>query len=104
MSLLTWICLLFLVVSLVGSIAFAAVRGLRMWRTFRRLTRSTSAALDEVMLKGEAVETKAAALSGKSERLSSSVAHLQGSLAELAVLRAAYANARSTVSFRMPTK
>jgi hypothetical protein len=104
MSLLTGICLLVLVVALVGSIAFAAVRGLRTWRTFRRFTRATSAAMDEVMQKGEAAEAKATELTGKSERVSSSIAHLQESLAELTILRAAFANAKSGLTFRMPKK
>jgi hypothetical protein len=104
MPLLNWLSLLFLVVSAVGSIAFAAVRGLRTWRAARRLSNATTAALDDVMRKGEAAEAKATALTGKSARLESSIAHLQESLAELAVLRAAYANARSTLSFKMPSK
>ena len=43
-------------------------------------------------------------MEAKSARLESAVAQLQESLAELAILRAAYANARSTLSFRMPSK
>jgi hypothetical protein len=104
MPLLNWLCLLFLVVSAVGSIAFAAVRGLRAWRAARGLSRAASAALDDVMRKSEAVEARASALEAKSARLESAVAQLQESLAELAILRAAYANARSTLSFRMPSK
>ena len=56
MPLLNWLCLLFLVVSTVGSIAFAAVRGLRTWRAARQLSNVTSTALDEVLRKGEAAE------------------------------------------------
>ena len=105
MPLLNWLSLLFLVVSAVGSTAFAAVRGLRAWRLARRLSNATSSALDDVLRKGEAAEVKATALSGKSAHLESSIAHLQQSLAELAVLRAAYANARrSTLSLKLPTK
>ena len=104
LSLLTWICLLFLVAAVVGSIAVAALRGLRTWRTFRRLTRSVSAAMDDVLVKGEAAEAKATALTEKSERVGSSIAHLQESLAELAILRTAFANAKSGLTFRMPTK
>jgi hypothetical protein len=104
MPLLNWLSLLFLAVSAVGSIAFATVRGLRTWRAARRLSDATSAALDDVMQKGEAAEAKATALTGKSARLESSIAHLQESLAELAVLRAASAHARSTLSFKMPSK
>jgi uncharacterized tellurite resistance protein B-like protein len=104
MPLLNWLCLLFLVVSAAGSIAFAAVRGLRTWRLARRVSAATTAALDDVLRKGEEAEAKAAALNAQSARLESSVARLQESLAELAVLRAAYANARSTLSFTVPSK
>ena len=104
MPLLNWLSLLFLVVSAAGSIAFAAVRGLRTWRAAKGLSRVASAALDDVMRKGEAAEAKAGTLEVKSARLESAVAHLQESLAELAILRAAYANARSTLPFRMPLK
>ena len=104
MPLLNWFCLLFLVVSAVGSIAFAAVRGLRTWRAARALSNATSEALDDVMRKGEEVEARASAMEAKSARLESAVTQLQESLAELAILRAAYANARSALSFRMPSK
>jgi hypothetical protein len=104
MALLTWICLLFLVLALVGSGALAVVRGLRTWQVFRRVTGALSGAVDDVMRRGEAAEEHALALAEKSERLSSAIAHLQRSLAELAILRSAFANARSSLSFRMPTK
>jgi hypothetical protein len=104
MPLLNWLSLLFLVVAAVGSIALALVRGLRTWRTARRVSAATTAALDDVMRRGEQAEAKASALSVKSARLESAVAQLQESLAELAVLRAAAASARSTLSFKMPSK
>lgn len=104
MSLLSWGCLLFLLVATLGSAAVAAVRGLRTWRSFRRLTRVSSAALDEVLRKGEAVEAKASTLTEKSGRVGTSIAHLQKSLAELSILRTAFANAKSGLTFRMPTK
>jgi hypothetical protein len=104
MALLIWICLLFLVVAVVGPVAVAVVRGLRAWRTFRRLTRAVSGAIDDVLRRGEAAEAHAIALTAKTERLSSSIAHLQESLAEVAILRSAFANARSSLSFRMPSK
>ena len=104
MALLIWICLLFLVAAVVGSVAVAVVRGLRAWRTFRRLSRAVSGAIDDVLRRGEAAEAHAVALTEKSARLTASVAHLQASLAELAILRSAFANARSSLSFRMPSK
>jgi hypothetical protein len=104
MSLLTWICLLFLVVAIVGSAAFAVVRGLRAWRGFRRLTRIVSGAVEDVLQTAAAAEAHAASLTEKSELLSASITHLQESLAELTILRLAFANARSSLSFRLPSK
>jgi hypothetical protein len=104
MALLTWICLLFLVVAIVGSVAFAAARGLRTWRTFRGVSRAVSGAVEDVLQTAAAAEAHAVSLAEKTERLSVSITHLQESLAELAILRSAFANARSTLSFRMPTK
>ena len=104
MSLLIWICLRFLVVAVVGSVTVAVVRGLHAWRAVRGLTRAVSSAIDDVLRRGEAAEAHAVALTEKSTRLTASIAHLQESLAELAILRSAFANARSSLSFRMPAK
>src|SRR5436305_798619 len=104
MPLLNWLCLLFLGVSAVGSIAVAAVRGLRTWRMAKRVSGAATAALDDVMRKGEAAEARATALTDKSEQLTSSIDRLQQSLAELAILRAAFADARSALTVRVPSK
>jgi hypothetical protein len=103
-ALLTWICLLFLVVAVVGSAAVAAVRGLRTWRAAKAVSRAASDAMDDVMRRSEAAEARALSLTDHSERLAASIDRLQRSLEELAILRSAFANARSSLMFRMPTK
>ncbi|NUR75951.1 MAG: hypothetical protein HOQ28_06670 [Thermoleophilia bacterium] len=97
MALLTWISLAFLVVALGGSVTFAAVRGLRMWRAFRALSRAAGSALDDVGRTAGEAERHAVALSEGSERLSAEVARLHESLAQLAVLRSAATEARATL-------
>jgi hypothetical protein len=96
MALVTWICLLFLVVALVGSIAFAATRGLRAWRTFRRFSRTTSAAIDAVLETAAEAERHAVAFAEGTEKLSAALAHLEQSRARLAVIQAAATHARSS--------
>jgi hypothetical protein len=89
-----WIPLAFLVVAAAGSLVWAALRGWRLWRTFRAVSRRTTHALGRVAEKGAAVEERALALSGNAERLGSAAERLRAALAELTVLRAAYAESR----------
>jgi hypothetical protein len=97
MALLTWFSLLFLVVAVAGSIAVAALRGLRTWRTFRRFSRTTSSAIGEVLQTAAEAERHAAAFSEGTAKLSAALAHLEESRADLAVLEAAAAEARSSL-------
>ena len=89
MSLLTWVSLLFLVVAVVGSIAYAASRGLRTWRTFRRFSRTTSAAIGGVLETAAEAERHAAAFTEGTQRLNEALTRLEQSRAELAVIQAA---------------
>jgi hypothetical protein len=101
MSLLTWISLLFLVVAVVGSIAFAATRGLRTWRTFRRFSKATSAAVGDVLETAAQAERHVLAFTAGTEKLSAALARLEDSRAQLAVIQAAAAEARaSLLAFR----
>ncbi|MFL5962403.1 MAG: hypothetical protein ACJ757_05865 [Gaiellaceae bacterium] len=101
MALLTWISLLFLLVALLGSVAIAAYRGLRVWRSFRRLSKTISAAVRKVLETAAEAERHAVALSEGTERLSAALARLEESRAELAVIEAAAGEARSSLlSFR----
>jgi hypothetical protein len=98
MALLTWISLVFLVVAVVGSIAFAASRGLHAWRTFKRFSRTTSAAIAGVLETAAEAEQHAVAFTEGGEKLSAALARLEQSRAELAVIQAAATEARSTLS------
>jgi hypothetical protein len=97
MPLFAWISLLFLVVALAGSTAVAATRALRAWRTFRRFSRITSAGIDDVLKSSAAVEERVGRLGESTERLNAALAHLEHSRAELEVIRAAAAEAQSSV-------
>ncbi|HUZ82278.1 MAG TPA: hypothetical protein VMU73_08525 [Gaiellaceae bacterium] len=98
MSPAAWIALAFLLVALAGSVAFAALRGLRVWRSFRAFSTTTGAALDSVMRTASAAEEHAASLAAGAERLARANEHLQSSLAELGLLRDAAGEARASVA------
>jgi hypothetical protein len=89
-----WLSLAVLVLGAVAAPVYAATRGWKLWRTFKRTSRRAGAALERVTAKAEQAERHATSLTAGSERLAGAVAHLQGSLAGLAVLRAAYAESR----------
>jgi hypothetical protein len=88
----------FQLVVLVVSAALAALRGLHLWRRFRLFSRTVRTALEEVVRTAAAVEKHAASLSTGTERLSIVTAHLQGSLAQLALLRSAAAEANAPLA------
>jgi hypothetical protein len=96
MALLTWISLLFLVVAVVGSIAYAASRGLRAWSIFRRVSRTTSAAIGSVLETAAEAERHAVAFTEGTEKLSAALARLEQSRARLAVIQAAATKAGSS--------
>jgi hypothetical protein len=90
-----WISLAFLLVAVVGSSAYLVLRGLRAWRMLRSFSRTAAQALDRVTGNAAAAEQHALSLTSGMERLTVATEHLQGSLAELAVLRAAADEARA---------
>jgi flagellar hook-basal body complex protein FliE len=98
MALLTWISLLFLVVAVVGSIGVAASRGLRAWRTFKRFSKTTSSAIGDVLETTAEAERHAAAFTEGTEKLSAALTRLEESRAQLAVIQAAAAEARSSLT------
>jgi hypothetical protein len=101
MALPTWVSLLFLVVAAVGSIAYAAARGLRAWRTFKRFSKTTSSAIGDVLETVAEAERHVTAFTESTEKLSAALTRLEQSRAELAVIQAAAAEARSSLtSFR----
>jgi hypothetical protein len=98
MPLLTWISLLFLVVAVVGSIAYAASRALQAWRTFRRFSKKTSTAIGGVLETAAEAERHAVAFTEGTQKLTAALAQLERSRAELAVIQAAANEARSSLS------
>ena len=106
MTLLDWLSLAFLVLALVGSITVAVLRALRTWRTFKGFSSAAGAAVERVTATAADAERHAVALGDNGERLNAAVARLQESLAHLAVLRAAAADARAVfdIRTRLPRK
>ena len=96
MALAAWIALVFLVVALVASSAVAVVRGLRLWRALSSFSTRAEAALDTVLRGTAKAEERSASLTANQERLTRATDHLKTSLAHLAVLRAAAAEANTT--------
>jgi hypothetical protein len=88
-----WISLAFLVVAVLASTAYAAVRGLLAWRTFRAFSRTIERAVDAVLTNAGEAEEHALGLGTGAARLNSTTARLQASLERLAVLRTAAGNA-----------
>ncbi len=97
MTVLDWVALGFLLVATVASVTFAGVRGLRLWRVFRSFSGQAEQELDHVLRAAETTEQRSASLTTNQERLTQAREHLQISLAQLAVLRAAAAEANAAL-------
>ena len=93
-----WLALGFCVLAVLGSIGYAATRAWRLWKTVRATSTAASDAVGRVMTSAAAAEAHAVSLTAGSERLSAAIAHLQGSLEELAVIRAAAAEPRNLLA------
>jgi uncharacterized membrane protein YcjF (UPF0283 family) len=93
-----WLALAFCLVAVVGSIAYAATRAWRLWKTFRATGKAANQAVSHVMRSAATAEQRAASLSAGTERLSAAITHLQSSLEELAVIRAAAAEPRELLA------
>ena len=90
-----WLALAFCVLAVFGSIGYAATRAWRLWKTVRATAKAATDALGRVMSSAASAEEHAVSLTAGTERLSTAIAHLQGSLEELAVIRAAAAEPRN---------
>ena len=90
-----WIALAFCLVAVVGSIGYAATRAWRLWKTARATGKAATDAVGRVLTSAEKAEKRAVSLTAGTERLSTAITHLQGSLEELAVIRAAAAEPRN---------
>jgi flagellin-like hook-associated protein FlgL len=93
-----WLALAFCLVAVLGSIGWAAARAWRLWRTIRATASSATDAVGRVMTSAAAAEAHVASLGAGTERLSSAIANLQGSLDELAAIRAAAAEPRKLLA------
>jgi hypothetical protein len=94
--LVVWIALAVGATAFVAGTALAVSHAFRAWRTFRRTSRHLSRGLDELTARAAATEAKAVAATGSTTRLADAAEKLQESLAVLAVLRAALAEATSS--------
>ena len=92
-----WFPILFLLLALAVSLAVLTQRGLRTWRLFQAFSGSAEQALDAVNRSAAEAETHAAAFAAAGERLELAQARLKESLAELAILRAAADEVRSSI-------
>jgi HAMP domain-containing protein len=104
---LIWLCAAFLVVAILGSLAVAATRGWRLWKTVGATTSRLGNAVEHVSKTAAAAERNATSLTENTERLSRALERLQESLAELAVLRGAtddVTSALRAVRAFVPTK
>jgi hypothetical protein len=92
-----WIALGASTAFVVGSLVFAAVRGLAAWRTFRRFRRRAVDGLAEVTRRIARVERRLETAGETAVRLQRAQAELHDSLATARVLSAAAAEVRATV-------
>jgi hypothetical protein len=98
MTLLTWVCLGFLVVAVVGAGANLFLRGRLAWRAFRSFSGATFEALGDVERRVARAEAHASGAAAGAEELNAANARLQRSLVELATLREAAGEARNLVA------
>jgi hypothetical protein len=90
-----WAALTFLLVAVLGSIALAVTRGWRLWKTIGSFSGALAEPLENLSISAAAAEQKANSLDRHAGRLEAATVRLQQSIAELAVLQAAAAEART---------
>ncbi len=98
MTPLTWFALGFLIVAILGSAAFLALKALRAWRTFRSFSGTMARAIGDLAAAAEQVEARSGGLAAGLERLNDANSRLEQSLAELATLREAAGEARGLLA------
>jgi hypothetical protein len=86
-----WIAVAFCLVAVLGSLAYAALHALRLWRTSKAVSQRAADAVAAVTASAARAEGRAQGLTEKSERLAAATARLQASLGELAAIRRAAA-------------
>jgi hypothetical protein len=93
-----WAALTFCLVAVIGSIAYAALRGWRLWRTVRATSTRATEAGERVMASTAVTEEHVVSLTTGTERLAAAMEHLQASLADLAAIRAAASEASALLA------
>jgi hypothetical protein len=99
---LFWLALAAWLVLTVAGIAFAAVRGVALWRAFKRAGGAFGARLEAIARSAEQIETHLANAQAASGRLQAAGGRLGRSRAELDVLLGAVREARAAVSLLLP--
>jgi hypothetical protein len=93
-----WLALAFCIVAVTGSIAYAAVRAWRLWKTVRTTSGRATEAAGRLMASASVAEQHASSLTAGTGRLADALENLQASLAELAVIRAAADEPRKVIA------
>jgi hypothetical protein len=94
---LFWLALAIAVVAVVGSLVFATLRGLALFRSFKRLSRELGHSVDRIAGSAAGIERHLELAAESGSRLDASLARLRGSRARLSVLTAAIADVRASL-------
>jgi sigma54-dependent transcription regulator len=88
-SLVLWISLGVVLVSLTGGAVFVFLRVLSLWRAFKSFTAAVDGLMRELSGSFDRLSTNAEALGSETPKLEAALARLRHSFARVAVLRAA---------------
>jgi hypothetical protein len=93
-----WLSLFVLIAAPLACGGYATTRGLRTFRSVRRLGRGIERTIAPVLATAAEAETRAASIEAGQIRLQQALARLQASRAELDVLRRAYSESRDSLN------
>ncbi len=94
---LFWLALAVSIVVSVGAMIFLVVRGLELFRDFKRVSTAAGERLDEISRTSAEIEVHLEAAATSGTALEASLERLRRSRAELAVLLEAFADVRASV-------
>ena len=94
---LFWLTLAFALLLILGSIAYAALKGLEFWRAFKLLSHRTTEELDRIARATAEIELHLQAAAASGTKLDASLTRLRSSRARLTVLTTALADVRASV-------
>ena len=94
---LFWLALAFVVLATVGSIVYAVLKGLEVFRESKQLLSVAGEDLDRIERSSGEIERHLQAAATSATELNASLARLQSSRARLAVLTTAIADVRASV-------